>query len=78
MKMNNRRSAITIPEESPAVETGPLPDTDALSYEPKTPLGRRLWELRQQMIASGERLLSWEEIEREVAERRGGAPDPAK
>jgi hypothetical protein len=31
-----------------------------------------------QTIASGERLLNWEEIEIEVAERRGGAPDPVK
>ena len=43
------------------------------SYEPRTPLGRRLWEIRAKIVASGEPLLGWEEIEREVAERRGEA-----
>ena len=40
-------------------------------YQPRTPLGRRLWEIRAQIVASGERLLSWEEVEQELAERRG-------
>jgi hypothetical protein len=35
-------------------------------------LGRRLWEIRARIVASGEPLLGWEEIEREIAERRGG------
>jgi hypothetical protein len=39
---------------------------------PKTPLGRRLWEIRARIVASGEPLLGWKEIEREVADRRGG------
>jgi excisionase family DNA binding protein len=43
------------------------------SYKPRTPLGRRLWEIRSRIIASGEPLLGWEEIEQEVAERRGEA-----
>ena len=38
---------------------------------PQTALGRRLWELRQRIIDSGERLLDWEEIDREIASRRG-------
>ena len=42
-------------------------------YEPRTPLGRRLGEIRAKIVASGEPLLGWEEIEREVAERRGEA-----
>jgi len=37
----------------------------------RTPLGQRLWEIRSRLIASGELLLDWEEIEQEVAERRG-------
>ena len=41
------------------------------SYKPRTPLGRRLWEIRSRITASGEPLLGWEEIGREVAERRG-------
>ena len=76
--MSNRKNATTIDGESPTVGTAQVPITDSFSYEPRTPLGHRLWELRRQIVASGEKLLTWEEIEREVAERRGGAPDPAK
>jgi hypothetical protein len=42
-------------------------------YQPRTKLGKRLWELRSQIVASGMRLLDWNEIEREVAERRESA-----
>ena len=39
-----------------------------------TPLGRRLDELRERIKASGAPLLSsWEEIDRELSERRGEA-----
>jgi hypothetical protein len=41
-------------------------------FQPKTPLGRRLWELRKRIVASGEPLLDWDDLERELAERRGG------
>jgi len=37
----------------------------------RTPLGRRLLQLRQNIIRSGVPLLNWEDLEREVAERRG-------
>ena len=37
----------------------------------RTLLGERLLQIREQIVASGEPLLSWEESEREVAERRG-------
>ena len=37
----------------------------------RTPLGRQLWKIRSRVIASGEPLLGWEEIEQEIAERRG-------
>lgn len=40
-------------------------------YQPRTPLGHRLWEIRKRIVASGERLLTWDEIEDEVARRRG-------
>jgi hypothetical protein len=76
--MSNRRNVGRMEGKSAAVASAPLPNVDSTSYEPRTPLGHRLWELRKQIIASGERLLSWEEIEREVAERKGGCPDPAK
>jgi hypothetical protein len=37
-----------------------------------SPLGRRLMEIRKKFIAEGGKLLTPEELEREVAERRGG------
>lgn len=36
-----------------------------------SPLARRLADLREHIVASGMPLLSWEEVEAEVAERRG-------
>lgn len=50
-------------------------DQDGDEYQPKTALGRKLMSIRAKIIASGEPLLNWEEIEREVAERRGEAPN---
>ncbi len=40
--------------------------------EARTPLGRRLRELRAKIVKSGAALLGWEEIDSEVAVRRGG------
>ena len=40
--------------------------------EAKTPLGRRLRELRAEIARSGMAPLGWDEIESEVAARRGG------
>ena len=41
-------------------------------YRPRTPLGKRLWELRQQLLAeSNVELLDWDGVARELAERRG-------
>ena len=40
--------------------------------EAKTPLGRRLRELRAEIARSGAASLGWDEIESEVALRRGG------
>jgi hypothetical protein len=40
---------------------------------PRTELGKELSRIRDRIIASGEPLLSWAEIEREIAERRGEA-----
>ncbi len=37
----------------------------------RTPLGYRLDEIRKRIKASGQPLLSWEDIDRELAERRG-------
>jgi hypothetical protein len=38
----------------------------------KTPLGERLRQIRSLIVASGEPLLSRDEIEKEIASRRGG------
>jgi len=38
---------------------------------PRTALGKKLREIRAEIVASGTPLLSWSEVEREVAERRG-------
>lgn len=40
-------------------------------FRPKTELAKRLWEIRQQIVASGTPLLDWDGVAREVAERRG-------
>jgi len=45
------------------------------SYVPRTPLGRKLVELRRAYVEEGGELLDWEGIEREVAERRGGVAE---
>jgi hypothetical protein len=37
----------------------------------RTPLAKKLWALRQKIIESGVLLLDWDDIEREVQERRG-------
>lgn len=42
-----------------------------VAYTPRTALGRRLWEIRSRIVASGEPLLDWDGIEGELAERRG-------
>ena len=45
----------------------------ALALEPRTPLGRWLALIRARIVASGEPLLDWDAIEREVLEHRGGS-----
>jgi hypothetical protein len=41
-------------------------------FVPKTPLGQRLWDIRQRAIAQGMQLLTESELGQELAERRGG------
>jgi hypothetical protein len=53
----------------PMIGQQPTPDFER-PYRPRTPLGARLWEIRQRVVASGEPLLSREEIEQEVENRR--------
>lgn len=40
-----------------------------------TPLGQRLRQKREKIVASGQSLLNREEIEQEILERRGGLLD---
>jgi hypothetical protein len=48
------------------------------SFSPRTPLAKRLWELRQEVLASGMPLLNLDEIRQELQARRGGVLDEAK
>jgi excisionase family DNA binding protein len=50
----------------------PIASKSTTSRKLRTPLGRQLWKIRSRMIASGEPLLGWEEIEQEIAECRWG------
>ena len=57
-------------EQAEQSESLPLPEQKQEPYTPKTPLGKHLWEIRQQAIASGMQLQSIEELEQEIAEQR--------
>ncbi|MFH1116448.1 MAG: hypothetical protein V1792_21255 [Pseudomonadota bacterium] len=46
---------------------------DRISTEAISPLGRRLREIRRRFIEEGGTLLTSEELDREIAERRGGS-----
>jgi hypothetical protein len=52
--------------------------SDEKSFTPRTPLAKRLWELRQEVLASGTPLLSLKEIRQELRARRGGVLDEEK
>ncbi|NEP58140.1 MAG: hypothetical protein F6K31_14145 [Symploca sp. SIO2G7] len=54
------------------LETNVIRATDPAFHPATTPLGKKLQEIRAQIIASGTPLLTIEDVEREVAERRGG------
>jgi len=44
-------------------------------YQPRTDLGRKLIELRRAYIREGGKLLSWDELDEEMRQRRGGVAD---
>jgi hypothetical protein len=50
---------------------------DSGTFHPRTSLGRRLWEIRHRHIAKGGRLLSWDEIDARLSDRRG-RQDPSR
>jgi hypothetical protein len=62
-KRNTQQSA----EKESVEESQP-----SVAYTPKTPLGKKLLALRERIIAEGLPLLNREEIEKEIADRRGG------
>jgi len=47
-------------------------------FTPRTPIAKRLWELRQEVLASGTPLLSLDEIRQELQARRGGVLNEEK
>ena len=53
-------------------------DEKAPSFTLRTPLAKRLWELRQEVLASGTPLLNLDEIRQELQARRGGVFDEEK
>lgn len=63
-----------LPHADDAEDSDPEPPSGVREdppFEFKTDLARRMWELRQQNIMDGARLMSADEISEEVARRRG-------
>lgn len=46
-------------------------------FVPQTQFGRRLWKIRAKIVASGQPLLEWEQIEQDLLERRGERAEEA-
>ncbi|MDY6803793.1 MAG: hypothetical protein SXA11_08310 [Cyanobacteriota bacterium] len=42
------------------------------TYKPKTELGKKLWEIRCRSLADKPKLLTWDEIDEEISDIRGG------
>lgn len=61
---------------SPRTQAG-ITTTDT-TRQPRTALGKQLMEIRAKIVASGEQLMDWEEVELEIADRRGGAQNGGK
>ena len=49
--------------------------TPEAKFIPQTPLSKKLWEIRQRAISAGLQLLNEDEIEQELAARRGGCSE---
>lgn len=70
--------SLMLATHTPSTCTSPFPEFHTieewqlLRHRPaKTPLGERLMHIRERIIKSGAPLLDWDDIEHEVAERRG-------
>lgn len=61
------------PARSDQMQDRPAGSETALDHSqaPVSELGKRLAEIRKRIVASGTPLLTWDEIDAEVAERRG-------
>lgn len=46
-------------------------EQELLYSKPKTELGKKLREIRTKIVNSGEVLFDWDELEKEIADRRG-------
>jgi hypothetical protein len=53
------------------------PGSEDVPASPRTPLGNCLLRIRERIVASGEQLWSWSEVEQEIADRRGDAEQRA-
>jgi hypothetical protein len=79
--MNKRRKTMSTngaaPNRAKAFEPDHADSRGAIQspsyFVPRTKLGRRLLQIRRKILASGQPLLNWNEIECELRERRGEA-----
>jgi len=60
-------TALRLPRGHLEMRHFPTPEN---AFNPKTELARCLWEIRTKIIASGEPLLNWDGIQKEISERR--------
>jgi len=66
-KIELAENALKLPNEYRVFK--PLPKDVGL-FTPKTELAGRLWEIRKRIVASGEPLLDWNGVQKEIAQRR--------
>lgn len=50
--------------------------TESTEFIPQTHLGKKLWAIRQRSLTKGMQVLTEEELEQELADRRGGYSEP--
>jgi len=65
------KSPLNLPEKAEVRVT-----IETAEGEARTPLGRQLRKLRSRILESGAPALGWDEIEEEIATRRGGWREP--
>jgi DNA-binding LacI/PurR family transcriptional regulator len=67
---HNKQEKVLAFMDSLVTETPETPETT--TYQPQTELGKKLWELRLKSLGKQPLLNTWEEVEEELASRRGG------